>query len=94
MAKRVSTTEAKARLSALSEEVSCGGEHIIIERRGVPLAALVSISDLELLAHDETSSRGPRGALALVGAWREVSDSEIDAFIEDVYKSRGSDTVD
>ncbi len=93
MAKRVSTTEAKARLSSLSEEVALGGEHIIIERRGVPLVALVSIGDLELLDDDKTASRNPQGALALVGAWREASDAEIDEFIEDVYKSRESDTL-
>ena len=93
MAKRVSTTEAKARLSSLSEEVALGGEHIIIERRGVPLVALVSIGDLELLDDDQTASRSPSSALALVGAWREASDAEIDEFIEDVYKSRESDTL-
>ncbi len=93
MAKRVSTTEAKARLSSLSEEVAYGGEHIIIERRGVPLVALVSIADLELLHDDQTTSQSPQGALALVGAWREAGDVEIDAFIADVYKSRENDTL-
>ena len=30
-----------------------------------------------------------RGALALVGAWSEVSDEEIDAFIANAYAERG-----
>ncbi len=91
MAKRVSTTEAKARFSALLEEVASGSGHIVIERRGAPVAALISIADLELLGHDEATSHNPRGALALVGAWGETSDSEIDAFIEDIYQSREND---
>ena len=91
MVKRVSTTEAKARFSALSDEVACSGEHIIIERREVPLAALVSLADLELLKDEEAISPDPQGALALVGAWREAADTEIDAFIEDLYKFREND---
>ena len=33
----------------------------------------------------------PRGALALVGAWREVSGKELDSLIEDIYASREKD---
>ena len=58
MAKRVSAAEAKARLSALSAEVAYGGQHVIIERRGTPLVALVSVSELELLEQ----GRGDLGA--------------------------------
>jgi prevent-host-death family protein len=46
MVKRVSTAQAKAQLSALMAQVAYGGERIIIERRGKPLAALVSVDDL------------------------------------------------
>ena len=33
----------------------------------------------------------PKGALALVGAWREVSEKELDSLIEDIYTSREKD---
>ena len=91
MAKRVSAAQAKAQLSALSSEVAYGGERVVIERRGRPLAALVSMNDLELLSQDRAASTRPQGALALVGAWREVEDEELASVIEDIYTSREND---
>lgn len=88
MAKRVSEIQAKEHLSALSEELASGGQRVVIERRGMPLAALVSIADLEKLDHGRATSAQPRGALALVGAWREVDDGELEALVEDIYGSR------
>jgi len=89
--KRVSAAQAKAHLSALVAEVAYGGQHIIIERRGKPLAALVSVSDLEHLQRDRPGSERPLGALALVGAWSEVVDDELDALVTDIYRSRLAD---
>ena len=34
----------------------------------------------------------PQGALALVGAWREFSDEEIESLIEEIYAAREKDT--
>lgn len=44
----------------------------------------------------ENQETGPvlahrRGALALMGAWSDVSDEEIDTFIADVYAERAND---
>ena len=88
----MSAAQAKAQLSALAAEVAYGGQHIIIERRGKPLVALVTVEELERLEQDRATSARPQGALALVGAWQEVSDEEIDSLIEDIYQSRRSDT--
>ena len=88
MTKRVSAALAKAQFSALSAEVAFGGQPVVIERRGKPLVALVSMADLERLEQDRTTSGEPQGALALVGAWREIPDEEIDAFIQEIYASR------
>ena len=33
----------------------------------------------------------PQGALALVGAWREVNEQELDALIKDIYAGRQKD---
>lgn len=36
-------------------------------------------------------SSHPRGVLALVGLWKDVSEKEIDAFLADIYKAREKD---
>lgn len=89
--KRVSAAQAKAQFSALVAEVAFGGQHVVIERRGKPLAALVSVSDLEQLEQGRAASAQPRGALALVGAWREVPDEELDALVAEIYGDRERD---
>ena len=90
--KKVSAARAKAHLSALMAEVAYGGEHVIIERRGKPLAALVSIADLERLDQGQAISARPRGALALVGAWRDVGDKKLDQLVADIYARREQGT--
>ena len=91
MAKRVSAAQAKAQFSALSAEVAYGGQHVIIERRGRPLVALVSVADLELLEQGRATSARPQGALALAGAWREVNDEHLESLIADIYADREND---
>ena len=92
MTKKVSAAQAKAQLSALMAEAAYGGQHVIIERRGKPLAALVSMKDLERLEQGQATSPRPQGALALVGAWREAEDGNLQSLIEDIYASRERDT--
>ena len=93
MAEKVRVTEAKAHLSELMARVGYGGERFVIERRGRPLAALVRVEDLERLEAEgrEVSSRS-LGALALVGAWGEVEDRDLDTLLEEVYAERERDT--
>jgi prevent-host-death family protein len=81
MAKRVSAAQARAHFAALVAEVACGGQCVIIERRGKPLAALVSLADLKRLEQEHATAARPSGALALVGAWRDVPDEELDALV-------------
>ncbi len=73
-------------------QVAYGGRHIIIERKGKSLAALVSVDDLELIERKRAASTRAYGALALVGAWREVGDQDIDSLIADLYVQREGDT--
>ena len=89
MTKKVSAANAKAHFSELVASVAYGRERYIIERRGKPVAALVSLADLATL---QESVKGPRGALALVGAWSEVEDDEMDALVSEVYAERERDT--
>ena len=44
-----STSEARKHFSDVANQAACAGERTIIERRGKPLAAVVSIEDLEAL---------------------------------------------
>lgn len=89
MANALGVGEAKKRLSELMSRVVYRGERFLIQRRGRPMAALVSADDLARLEQEPAS---PRGVLAAVGAWAEVSDDEMDAFVADVYAQRERDT--
>lgn len=93
MAEKVRVTEAKAQLSELMARVGYGGERFVIERRGRPLAALVGVEDLKRLESErgDVTSR-PLGAIALVGAWGEVEEREVDTMIEEIYAEREHDT--
>ena len=89
--RRVSTADAKAKLSELIGAVAFGNDTIVIERRGRPLAALVSLDDAQRIASDREPKR-PQGALALLGAWAELDDDVIDDVVADIYESRVRDT--
>lgn len=89
MAKKVSTIQLRKDLTALLGEVVDRGRQVIIEKRGRPLAALVSVDALELLKQQQTTSADPQGALALAGAWGELKDREMDAVLADVNAKRG-----
>src|SRR5687767_9137925 len=91
MMRRVSTAEAKAKLSELIGAVAYGRERVLIERRGRPVAALVSVDDAESLDQRQGSEVTPRGALALIGAWADVDDDVMDQLLEDIYAARDAD---
>jgi prevent-host-death family protein len=88
MVKRASAAEAKAQLSALMAEVAHGGSRFLIERRGKAMAALVSARDLDRLEREHAVSLRPRGALGMVGSWKEVPDEEMDCLVSGVYSLR------
>ena len=91
MAKSISLAEAKAKFSAIVDGVLHRTERYVIERRGRPVAALVSVEELERIEADRPVADRPAGALALVGAWEDVDDAEIDALIEDLRAERERD---
>ena len=90
--KRISTAEAKAKLSELLARVAYGNEQYVIERRGKPVAALVSVEDLERLGEKAAPAERPQGALALRGLWADImTDEEIDEFVAHIYTERERD---
>ncbi len=92
MAKRIRLGDAKAKFSAIVDEVLHDREHYIIERRGRPVAAIVRVEECERIESAQGNVLRPAGALALVGAWGEVDDRVIDAFLQDVFAGRERDT--
>ncbi len=92
MTTKVSLAEAKAKLSAVVEDVRSTARRYLIERHGRPAAAIVSIEDLARLEKGDLLGPAPAGALALVGAWSDVEDVAIDAFLDEVRQSREGDT--
>jgi prevent-host-death family protein len=93
VAKTVGSTEAKAHLSALMARAGYGGERFLIERRGRPLAALVGVEDLKRLEGErgEATTR-PLGAVALIGAWGEAEEQDLDTVLKEIYAEREGDT--
>ena len=75
-------------MSRLLTHVSEQGQRTVIERRGTAVAAVVSMDDLNRLELEKPTSKRPLGALALVGAWRDVGDELIDEMVEEIYASR------
>jgi hypothetical protein len=73
-------------------QVAYGNKRFIIQKRDRPLAALVSVEDLERLEHLQAVPASFHWPLALVGAWGDLlEDSEIDSLVEDIYASREKD---
>ena len=92
MADILGVGEAKKRFSELMSRVAYKRERFLVERHGKPMVALVSAEDLERLEQGQATSAQPQGALALVGAWREMKDKDMDSLIEDIYAAREKDT--
>lgn len=91
-AQRISIAEAKARFSAMVDGVLHRGEHYLIERHGRGVAAMVSIDELARLEHGRPSAQQPAGAMALVGLWHDVPESEINGLLAEIREGRERDT--
>ena len=75
--------DAKKRLSELMSRAAYRGERFLIQRRGRPMAALVSAEDLERLEQEPVAAKG---LLAAVGAWGDYE--ELDEVVRDIYRQR------
>ncbi|MCC7409242.1 MAG: type II toxin-antitoxin system Phd/YefM family antitoxin [Phycisphaeraceae bacterium] len=63
---KMSIIEARENLSDVLNRVSYAGERVLLERRGKPTAALVSVEDMELLEalEDREDIRAAKRAIA------------------------------
>ena len=86
MAETISVTDAKNRLSELMRRVSYNRERFLVQRRGKPMAALVSAEDLVMLEQQEAPAQG---LLAAAGACADFDDfDDFDLMIENIYVQR------
>jgi len=83
MARSLSVAEAKRRFSDVLGAVRHRGEHVVVERRGRPIAAIVPLDDLARL-----EGEAARGALALVGAFGDAR--ELPRILDEVVASRAT----
>ena len=84
MASIKSVADAKKNLSELMSRTAYNNERFLIQRRGKPMAALVSVEDLARLEKDIAA---PKGLLAAVGALADFDG--LDSMIEEIYRQRG-----
>ncbi|MFQ5811727.1 MAG: type II toxin-antitoxin system Phd/YefM family antitoxin [Anaerolineae bacterium] len=86
MAQGISVAEAKKRFSELLARAAYSGERFIIERRGTPMAALISLEDLNLLEEETAHDQEPQGLLAAAQALADYEGFE--EIMAEVYRSR------
>ncbi|MFP6635358.1 MAG: type II toxin-antitoxin system Phd/YefM family antitoxin [Dehalococcoidia bacterium] len=75
-----SVADAKKTLSELMSKVAYNNERFLIQRRGKPMAALVSIEDLARLEKEPVAPKG------LVAALAEFE--ELESMVEEIYRQR------
>ena len=79
----VSVADAKKHLSELMSRVAYNKERFLIQRRGKPMAALVSAEDLARLEEEPVPSQG---LLSAVGACADFD--EWDLMVKNIYLER------
>ena len=77
--------EVKARLSEYVSLSASRGDRIVITRRGRPVAALISLEDLQILSQAEKR----KGLSKLMGKWKDFED--IAGSVERIYQARRND---
>lgn len=87
MTRKIAVAEAKAKLSELMARVAHGGERVVIQRHGKPVAALVSIADLETVEATAVGERDPWTRL-LGCEGTGVPDELIDRMVQLIYAER------
>jgi len=85
MAKKIGVAEVKKQFSAVISEVSLKGEHFIVERKGKPTAAMVSVKDLEMIEGSKRREK-KKGLLAAISAWEDFDDLE--KMVMTIYEGR------
>ncbi len=83
MANIKNVADAKKTLSELMSRAAYNNERFLIQRRGKPMAALVSIEDLTRLEKEPVAPKGLLAAVAAVGEFEEL-----ESMVEEIYRQR------
>ena len=86
MTRIVSIADAKSGLSEQVNQVAFGHERVLIARRGKPLAAIVTLEEVEELDRMRTAD-APANLAAIAGQWPGFE--EIDGHVEQAFTARG-----
>lgn len=85
MPKNIGVAEVKKHFSEIMNGVSRDGKHFVIERKGKPVAAMVSVKELELI--ERKGMQGDKkGLLAAIGVWEDFEG--LDRVVDDIYRKR------
>lgn len=60
MERTIGMAEAKSKLAELVGQVKYGGDHFVLERRGQPMAVLVSVAEYERLQTQASAAAQPQ----------------------------------
>ena len=85
MSKNIGVAEVKKSFSAVISEVSLKGEHFVIEKKGKPMAALVSVQELQRIEGSKEKEK-KKGLLAAIGAWEDFENLE--SAVSAIYERR------
>ena len=92
MAIKLNTAEIKAHLSELVNRVAFSRERLIVMRRGKPVAALISLEDLQRLevleAADTQPTEGQHPVMKAFGGWADLDN--LDKLMTEIYAERDS----
>jgi antitoxin (DNA-binding transcriptional repressor) of toxin-antitoxin stability system len=85
MPKKIGVAEVKKQFSTVISEVSLKGEHFIIEKKGKPMAAMVSVKELGMIESSKMKEKR-KGLLAAISAWEDFDDLE--KMVMSIYEGR------
>lgn len=86
----IKASEARVHFGEVLRRVHSGQARLVVEKGGIPVAAIVSMDDLERLSTTEgevegVSSEAIERALATAGAWK---DEETDTMVSEICRAR------
>lgn len=84
MKKVMSVAEVKKHFSEVLESIVYLGDKYVIQKRGKPVAAMISIEELSTLEKHSASSL--QGLAAAAGAWSDYED--MDAIMKHIHEAR------
>jgi len=85
MSRKMGVAEIKKQFSSVLSSVSLKREHFIIEKKGKPMAAMVSIEDLDIIEGLNKEEK-KKGLLAAIGVWEDFID--LDETVAAIYAGR------